>query len=714
MATRVFWATIACLALLNCLDTPQARAQEQDQPAIIQADVLTYDQENDLVIAEGNVEVNYEDRVLFADKIVYNQVTDVIIAEGDVAILDKTGDVLFADRAELKDELKEGIVENIKLLLADDSKLAANVGHRVVGRLSILSKGVYSPCEVCADRKWPPLWQIKAYRVVHDNELKEIRYQDAIFELFGVPVGYSPYFSHPDPSVKRKSGFLMPSIGNSSDLGTIVEIPYYFALAQNYDATFSPKYTSDEGVVLQGEFRHRTHYGSYSLSGSITQADELNDLGQRTGGKDIRGHFFAEGEFELRNDWNAGFEIQQTSDDTYMRRYDITDEDRLENHAYLERFRGNTSLTAETYAFKDLRLADVAGETPTVLPLLTATHRFKDKVGGGNVDVTGNILNLFRAAGTDVTRISAGANWERTKATRNGQIWKSFASMRADGYFAKDLETPDQLSNVPNTEITGRALPQVGLDIRWPFARYKWKTEQIIEPVVQLIYSPLGGNPTEIPNEDSLSFEFDDTNLLSRQRFPGLDRWEDGMRANVGLRMAAYNASGGSAEVLFGQVFRVSNNGTFAENTGLENNASDYVGRINLSPIQNFSITHRFRLDRKSFRFARNEVSLNASYWRLAGSLWYTKLSQEETDASLTEREELTAYGRVKITDYWSASGSIRRDLVRKANVTTRLGLTYLDECTQLNLVYQRDFTSDRDIKPSTSILFTFQLRNLN
>ncbi len=715
-------ATAMVIATLYTGATPVAHAQfselvggdedgeEGNDIAFLQADTLTYDRSNNLVIAEGNVEVAYGTRVLFADRLTYNQDTDIIKAEGNIAILEESGQVTFADSAELTGDLKEGVVENIQMLLEDDSKFAANRATRIRDRLSVLNKAVFSPCKVCEDDKRPPLWQIKAYRVIHDQEIKEIRYQDAVFEVFGVPVGYFPYFSHPDPTVKRKSGFLTPSIGNSSDLGTLFEIPYYFALSDHYDATFTPLFTTDEGVLLQGEFRQKTRRGQYTVEGSITRADELNDLGVKTGETDIRGHIFASGKFRLSPKWTTKFALEQTTDDTFLERYDISEEDRLESRLNFTRVDDRNLLTLDSFAFRDLRFETQPGQTPIVVPLVDYNHVFDELVAGGQIKMNGNLLNFFRSDGTDVTRLSGTASWDRIETNKFGQVLNYFASVRSDGYFIKDFDV--QIDG-ENRDTIGRVLPQVGLDVRWPFARTAWSTFQTIEPIVQVIYAPVGGNPSEIPNEDSLSFEFDDTNLFSRNRFPGFDQYEDGSRINYGIRGSIHGSKLGFAEFLIGQSYRFVDNSTFAVGTGLDDKQSDFVGRVILSPNPHINIVNRFRFDRRDLSLDRNELQLSWQYWRLNGGITYTRLAEEATDESLIEREEVSLVAGVDVTRNWRLFGSYRRDLEANRNIRSDIGVQYEDECTLLQVTFRRDFTEDRDVSADSTVFFTIRLKNL-
>ena len=245
-----------------------------DQPSLITADSITYDETLGIVTARGSVEISQDDRVLVADTISYNTNTDVVIATGNVALLEPSGDVVFADYMEVTGDLREGFVRDIRILMADQSRMAAVSGVRTGGDRTELSKTVYSPCELCKqDPTRAPLWQLKADRVVWDQTKKTVTYRDAWLEFFGVPVFYTPYFQHPDPTVKRQTGFLAPGFGNSEQLGAQFEIPYFIVLSDTSDVTLTPIITTKQGVVGLVEYRQRFETGYLELEGSATGAD---------------------------------------------------------------------------------------------------------------------------------------------------------------------------------------------------------------------------------------------------------------------------------------------------------------------------------------------------------------------------------------------------------------------------------------------------------
>ena len=242
----------------------------RNQPVMFTSDSVEYDRENSLVTAEGHVEAWQNGTVLRADKVTFNRNTGVAVATGHVVLLEPDGQVLFADYAELTQDMKNGVLRNMRAILAENGKMAANGARRTNGLLNDMSRVVYSTCNLCKqDPTRPPLWQIRAESAVQDLEHKKIEFQDAIMEMYGVPIAYMPYFWQVDPSVKRGSGLLIPSMGYSTHLGGFFAQPYYWVIDDQSDATFTPMITSRAGPQLEAEYRRQFNNGYLNLDGSL-------------------------------------------------------------------------------------------------------------------------------------------------------------------------------------------------------------------------------------------------------------------------------------------------------------------------------------------------------------------------------------------------------------------------------------------------------------
>ncbi len=701
----VAWYGLSPIAAAQIGSPSESR---RDTPALLKADNVRHDRELGVVIATGNVEIVHGDRILLADSLTFNQRTDTVTASGNVRLLDDSGDVMFAEFTELSGDLKNGIAETIRMRLSDDSRLAAVGGRRIGGNRTEMRKAVYTPCLPCKEHPdRTPIWQIKAFKVIHDQERKEIEYNDAFLEIFGIPVAYLPYLSHPDPSVKRKTGFVVPSYGSDSQLGAILRVPYFFNLSPTRDATLTPIVTSNEGLVLSGEYRHRFAGGLFRAEGSATRATKDDDS------KGFRGHFDGQLSADIDDTWRGGLKVDLASDDTYLRRYDLSSEDTLTSRAFIEGFRRRSYAAANAYYFQGLRSDDDPGETPIIHPILEFSHVSQPGRLGDHWSLDANLLALTRTDGTDSRRLSLKSGWQLPHTSRFGEVYTLFANLQTDAYWVSDVIDPTNSSDTLSG-FTGRIFPQAGLDWRFPFVRNEGRFAQLIEPIAGAIVAPNGGNPNKVPNEDSVDFELDDTNVFRPNRFTGLDRVEGGQRAYYGIRGAIYGARGGSLSAFIGQSYRVRRDDTFAEGSGLADNFSDVIGRVQISPGRFVDVLYRFRVDHSDLSPKRNEVSARIGPPALNLSTTYLFIDQQGLSEEFNDRQELNLKLSSKITPTWSFAASTRRDLEPDGgSLSHRMSLDYQDDCFGFGVSFTRTFTQDRDIRPSDTIFFQIRLKNL-
>ena len=712
---------VLLLALIPILAGNQAAAQGSEQdprsdPVALSADRMTYDDQTGDVAAAGNVELSQAGRVLIADKVTYNQKSQVVIASGNISLMEPSGEVLFTNYVELTDGLKNGFIEQIRLFLADGGKMAALRAERTDNELLTMEKAVYSPCKICADKKKDgnakPLWQLRAYKVKHSQEDKRITYNHAFLDIYGVPVAYVPYFSHPDPSVKRKSGFLAPKIGRSSELGTKVETPFYYPFSDSRDLTVSPLYTSREGVVMQAEYRERTKSGGYEFSGSVTRPDERDDFDGKIGGKNTRGHLKAVGQFDLGSGWLWGFDAARSTDDTYLLRYDLDSADTLTSRLYLEGYRSANYAAVNFYSFQGLKEDDNPGETASVLPMLEYSYLSQPSALGARVGLDAYAHYLYRRDGGDTQQLSTSGHWVLPYISERGAEVTITAKLRGDLYNTVGQINTENAAIAKDSEFTARALPALAFDWRYPLVRRSGNIRQVIEPITAIILAPNGGNPGDIPNEDSLSFVFDDTNLFNLNRFSGLDRWESGTRAMVGVKLGSYGTSGSSTSLLVGQVLRLKDNNDFPSNSGAADAQSDFVGRFNMRTGKYFDLSHRFRIARDELDVKRNQVKLamGPERWKLKAD--YVALDDEISE-KFGDREEVNLEAMFQITRYWRAEASWRRDLKNAGTLSNSIGFLYTDECIEFGVAFEQRLTRDREVEPSTSINFHIILAHL-
>lgn len=670
-------------------------------PVNLLADEMSFDRESGMVSAYGNVEITHGERTLLADKITYNQNTDIVQAVGNITILEPSGETLFADQITITGDLKDGLVRNIGMILTDRSRLAAEGAKRSGALITELRKGVYTPCKQCAeDPDAPPLWQIKAVRVIHDKRNKTIEYRDAWLEVYGYPVLYTPYFIHPDPSIRRKAGFLAPGFGGSSDLGFVTRLPYFYPFDETSDVTATPAFSESEGFQLTLDYRKRFMNGKLD-----TQISGINDSED-----EFRGHVATEGIWDLNKTWRAGFDINRATDDTYLRRFGFDSPPVLESRVFAEGFRGRNYLAVNAYAFQDQRADADSIDSPLVMPLIEFSHVGEPDRFGGNFNVEASLLAVSRDdSGNDTRRISIRPSWNRRFSDSVGNLINFSTGIWADAYHVNNVS---RANDTDFTGMTGRIFPYASLDWRFPLISQLGKASQTLEPIVNIITSPNGGNPAEIPNEDSQEFEFDDTNLFDVNRFGGIDRVEGGTRVNYGLKWGLYGPTGYGLSLLVGQTYRFHTDDTFAEGSGLEDDLSDIVASARINPSHYLDLAYRTQIAKDGFSARRHQVQATAGVPLLRGTAGYV-FFEEPAESEFTGREELSFSVSSQVSRDWRINVQAIRDLAANEMRSIVSDLVFENECLIVTTRLSRTFYEDRDLQPTDAFTINLLLKTL-
>ena len=751
------------------------REKSGQKQMLVQANEVDYDYTNNRVAAVGNVQIYYGGSTLEANRVVYDQKTKRLHAEGNVRLTEEDGKVTYGEIMDLSDDYRDGFVDSLRLDAPDQTRMAASLAERSSGNFTVFHNGVYTACAPCKDDpKKPPLWQVKAARIIHDQTEKMIYFEDARIEFFGRPLAWLPYFSAPDPTVKRKTGFLMPSISTSSVYGGAIEVPYYWALAPDYDATFAPMITTKQGPLLQGEFRQRLINGAYSIrAAGIYQLDKdyfIRSDGSTTPGyRDFRGSLESSGLFALNNKWVWGWDGVLLSDKTFFQdynprlsRYRTTDPfQNPYSEAISQAFltgKGNRSyFEARSIYYFGFSEADSQSQIPVIHPVIDYNYTFDRPILGGelgyrlnftsltrqdaNFDaITQSALNngsctqtadpaikttancLLRGVPGTYTRFSAETHWRRRITDQFGQVFTPFASVRVD---AGSMQIKNQ-PGVANYIETGddnlvRAMPVVGLEYRYPFINIQSWGTQTIEPIAQVIIRPNEQQIGRWPTEDAQSLVFDDSNLFRVDKFSGWDRVEGGSRANYGMQYTAQVNQGGFVNVLFGQSYNLFGQNSFAlggtTNTGLDSGLdttrSDYVARMSYQPNSTYMFTSRFRFNSDTFEVQRTELEGRVNFDRWSGALLYGNYAAQPELGFLDRRQGILGTGQVKLDANWVLLGSARYDINAGKFDQTRVGVGYVDDCLILGLNYITNYTYSGNVQANHTVMLQLSLRTL-
>ena len=691
------------------------------------AETLEYSQDADIVTAKGNVIIQRGGSRLRADTVVYNRKTGAVSASGEVILVDADGNKLLGDKTEVTDSLKDAAISNLLLVLEDGGRAAAQSATRVDG-VDTLNRAVYSPCSVVDGcREVTPLWRIRAVRVVHDPHKKRFYYRGAEFDLGGIPIFYLPRFSHPDGGAGNSGGLLTPDARYDRLLGFTLITPYYLPIRSNADLTITPYIFSDATPMLGVEYRQLLGKGPFKVGGLVTYSRQFaQDVegGQSLGrGQQLRGYLYSSGQFQISPEWRVTASLRATSDTTFLRRYDITQDDVLRNLVRAERFGDESYLSIEGWAFQGLRPTDRGGQTPLALPLIDWRWRPSQAILGGHLDFLANTLAITRPSGEDDQRAVAQARYEALLTTPLGQRITLTGQVRADGYHVSDADKLAQQQYAGDNGWQGRIIPAAALDVQWPFAGPALGGVQTITPRVQFVASPFVTNDA-IPNEDARAIDLTENNLFDINRFPGYDRWEGGGRVSYGL---TYTLDRPKWRVLgeVGQSYRLSSApDLFPAGTGLTTPLSDIVARVSIQYGRFLSLTDRFRLDKGNLAIRRQEADLTLGTNRNYVQLAYTRLHRNIGIEDLPDTHEARAAARFQFARYWSLFGSTILDLggtplTTIANndefqpIRHRIGLAYDDECFSFSFSWRRDYLTILDRPAGNSFLFRVAFKNL-
>jgi len=692
---------------------PAPQPLTRTDPVAFTADEVQYDRDNAVVSATGNVEAWQNDNILRADKITFDRNTNVAAATGHVVMVQPDGQVLFSDYAELTEGLRDGVLRNMRAILAENGKLAANGARRTDGKINELSRAVYTTCNLCAaDPAKPPLWQIRARSAVQDGENKKIEYRDAVVDFMGVPVAYFPYIWHTDPSVRRASGFLIPDFGSSKHLGGFARAPYFWAINEQSDATIIPTLSTQQFVNVNTEYRRRFNDGTLRVEGGL-------GIDQHR----LQAAVFARGDFAYDDTWRYGFDISRATSSKYLRDYSINGRgDVLTSRIYLEGFGTGAYTRLDTIAYQGLVDSIKQSRLPYVLPRYQYSYFGEPDALGGRLSFDTQNFNVIRQIGTNTQRAAAVLNWQRPFAGAFGEVYGLTLQNVAAGYTATSLNQNPNYAPANSSE-TVRDHPQVAIEVRWPLVRNGGRLgTQIIEPIAQFVAGPrTGGQRTQrVPNEDSLDFEFTDQNLFSLNKFPGIDRLEGGIRANVGMHLN-WSVGDASVDALVGQSYRAHRDDTFPAGSGLERRSSDIVTRTTVTPAPWLDLTGRTRVDNRNgnIRFADAIGSTGTPLLRVSAGYIYSAVnpyffydSQVVPTSYFQHRNEVTVGLSSQFGNY-KLGASARRDVNSNRMVSAGLRATYEDECFIFDANFVRRYTSLNGDNGGSQVLFQITLKTV-
>lgn len=698
-------------------------AAEQGDRIDFEADLVEYGNESEIVTARGNVVLVRDNQSVRADTVTWNRKTGQIVATGNVRAVDQDGNLLLTDRVELTDELKAGMLENLLLVLREGGRIAAERGTRNEAGQVVLTRASYTACAVETSSGCPkkPSWRINANRVTYDPAKQTVRYTGARLEIFGLAIPL-PFLTHKTNGAGG-SGLLVPQIGVSRNNGVEIEQGYYLRLGPNRDLTTALHLYTQSLPMIAAQYRELNELGAYQITGYATRSSRVDTLAgiER---QDFRGALDANGKFQLSPEWSLSTSSRLASDRTFLRRYDISRDDRLRSTVNLEHITPNSYLSIAGWATQTLRIGESQGQVPVALPAIDFRQRLTPPLLGGSLVLQANSLGIIRSDGQDTQRAFAAAQWDLRRITFGGIDARLTGLVRGDVYHSEDNARTLTAIYRGRAGWQGRGVALAALDVKYPLVGPLFGGTQVVTPRIQLVASPPIKN-LDIPNEDSRAIDLEDSNLFALNRFPGYDRVEDGTRFTYGFDWLA-EWPGWRVSSTVGQSYRLTNKPSiFPNGTGLTSRTSDVVGRTRIQFRDFVSLTHRFRLDKDNLAVRRNEFDATIGSYKTYAEIGYLRLNRNIASLEdLQDREELRVSGRVGFARYWSVFGSGVFNLTDRQEdpsfrsdgfepLRTRLGVAYSDECLEMAFTWRRDFSTTGDARRGNTFILRFSLKNL-
>lgn len=717
-----------CLLVFLSDISPTSAAQkgtlDPEKAVVFYADTFSYDKVLGVWVASGHVEFSQEGRILEADYLTYNEQMNLVTATGSVRLREPEGEVVEADYVELTGDLKEGLLRNVKVLMADKSRLVAHAAIRTdQGRQSTFKQAVYSPCYPCAEKNKAPTWQISAEEITRNEEKKELIAKDPFLDFLGVTVGYLPFLRL---STQRSTGFLSPVFANSTALGVTVGLPYYWAIDPTSDLTVTPFVMVKKGILVGGQYRKIWGKTTFEVDGSVKSASSQkipvpskSDPEKKEKIQGLRGHFFFRGESHLTDKWRLKWNGLYTSDKTYGRMYrELSPFSHwwalpfLQSDITLERFSANDYLSVSAITYQGLQDKDESKHTPHLAPSVSYRKTTGPLWKGSFVTFQGNGTSLYRREGNHYQRLIAEGAWTLPHTFSGGQIVTTFASVRGDFYHTRVTDPHDRKKSLYQGNVE-RLFPQAGVSCQWPLRFVNHL--MVMTPMIQMITSPNKDPSSKIPVEDSSGFELNDGNLFNRNRLPGYDRLDAGTRGTWGvsfLFMALQNT-----RFFFGQSHAFSKVPQDLQTKGLEEKSSDIVGRVQSDPHPWVSLDYRFRFSSKNGRARFNEFfakfgpeisRLNVNYVHVHGG----KPVPGEPHF-VRPLDQLGLGLSSQLNKNWMCSVDQVRSLKEGGLLSQSVGVTFKNECLTARFNIAKTYYKDRDVRPGTSFVILVSFLNM-
>ena len=654
------------------------RTISAEQSTKIIADEIRSTNKGDIVNALGDVIILNDDGTkIKADEINYDKKKQKIDAKDNIVINDLEGNTYFLDEVTTFDGIDYLRGINVKARMSDDSRIVSKDIYKK-DNITLLTDAEYTPCkednyliENC------PGWKLQAKKIYQDNKTKTIHYDHAKIYLFNVPFIYLPYFSHPDPSVNKRTGFLMPTIESNNNLGEKFSIPYFLDIAPNRDITFTPNFQSKANNYYFVDYREINEFGAINIEGSIDDNDD---------NKGTKNHLFIEA--DINNPYgNLDLAIKTSNNDTYLRKNMINQLTVHESGVNFNKSTDNAYLNIFASSYKHLTIDD-GNQWEYVYPKIEYNlDNIKLDSLNGRLAINNNFSYQRNLDKSYASLASTQINWLNRNIDRNsGLLFDNEATIRI-------VSISNDYKNRKDTENV-RFFPQISSKISYPLFKSSGSSNQTISPILMPIIAPYN-NYTE---HKSIT----NNNLFSTNRASSITESESGPRINYGIEWFMANKNNFDIKIIAGQNLKFNK-----EKSDTAEELSDFYITSNFIFGNNRYFNNSLIIDKDNRDVKTNNANLLLTFDNFSLGIDYDYNSGKYYTAS----EQIRIGSKFEFVNNFQFNFNGAKNIDTNDNIGYQYGLLYENDCIGVDLNYYRDLTKDRDVAESYGYSFTIVLK---
>ncbi len=686
----------AALAFEEKPFTPPVSTKPPKGTAVnVDAAVITYDKTTQIATATGKVVMHYGPYTLTSTHATYNMNTGEFSANGSVEVREPNGNILQAETMAMRDAFKNGFATHVRSLLNNDVVIAADYARRDDGNTTVYTKFVYTACTNCVTRRGNPVWELDAQTTYHDEKAHNLYHVQPRMKIDGVTIAAFPYLEMPDPTVTRRTGWLIPELRYSKMVGFGLSAPYFWAITPSTDLTLRPILSTRQIGVADLEWRQALETGSYSIRGygvrQISKDGPPDD-------QDWRDAIDTHGKFYPSPGWTTGWDGTFASDNMFLNHYGFDQRTIAKNDLYATDVHDQTYFSAQLLNWQSLDTSVNQADLPYAMPFLTGEHISRNVLLGGDLKYDWNAYSLEREQsstpftdvnhGTSQTRATSQVTWQKEMISSGGVVMSPFAVLRGDMYMADNLPDPTVMSGQKNLDLTGDVLPAAGIDVRMPLVANYGMGQSVLTPVAQLIAAANEPDPLNLGNEDSISLNFDHTNLFLADKFNGFDRYDGGTKANIGVTYAFYGSGGNYLRASAGESIHIAGTNSFTTGSGLDGPISDLVSAVQVQPWDKLMLSYELRTAEDFSSIHQQELLASLDFDSFTADLGYLSIPPEPAYGRISAENWVGGNVRYKLSDGWSVYGGLTYDLVSSQIAKRTLGLEFDCDCMNFKVEY--------------------------